>query len=423
MKKPYLSRYIEKDIELTLKVSGVVVVNGPKWCGKSTTCRMFAKSSYILDSKKKIELANFNPESILIGENPRLIDEWQFAPDLWNVARTEVDTRDESFGQFIFTGSSTPANKNDIFHNGAGRIATLKMYPMSLMESLESKGIVSLKDLFDKKIDKLFYQNEGFTLYDIAFYMCRGGWPSSLMENRDLALLSTKKYCNTLFDFENSSNTTFRNKKKDILLMLIKSYARNISTEVRKSTLKKDILENDDRNLDDDTFDSYLEALKDLFIIEDIETWNPNFRSKTSVITTPTRHFVDTSIALWALNMSPNDLLNDPNTFGLMFEDFVIRELRIYSKTLLGEVRHYRDNAGVECDAVIHLENGDYGLIEIKLGEESAIKHAIKTLNNLEKKIIDSNKKGPNFKAIITSCGMAYKIDDIFIIPINILKA
>ncbi len=252
--------------------------------------------------------------------------------------------------------------------------------------------------------------------------MCRGGWPSSLMENRELALLSTKKYCNTLFDFENSSNTTFRNKKKDILLMLIKSYARNISTEVRKSTLKKDILENDDRNLDDDTFDSYLEALQDLYIIEDIEAWNPNFRSKEIIISTPTRHFVDTSIALWALKMSPNDLLNDPNTFGLMFEDFVIRELKIYSKVLRGEVRHYRDGNGLECDAVIHLRNGKYALIEIKLGGEDAINKGIKNLNKLEKKISDANLNKPTFKMIITGSGFARTIDNIYIVPINILK-
>ena len=246
MELTYLKRYIENEIELTLKVSGVVVINGPKWCGKSTTSERFAKSSYILDNKKKIELANFSLKSILIGENPRLIDKWQFAPDLWNVARTEVDRRSEKFGQFIFTGSSTPANKDDIFHNGAGRISAFKMYPMSLAETQESKGIVSLKDLFDNKIDKLFCQNDGFTLLDIAFYMFRGGWPNSLIEDRALALRSTKKYCETLFNFENSSNTSFRNKKKDILLMLLKSYARNISTEVKKSTLKKDILENDD---------------------------------------------------------------------------------------------------------------------------------------------------------------------------------
>ena len=418
----YLKRYVEEEIKLNMKISGVVLIAGPKWCGKSTTSKLFVKSSYILDTKAKIELANFDPYGVLIGDNPRLIDEWQFAPDLWNAVRNEIDSRDEKKGQFIFTGSSTPVDKKDIFHNGAGRISKIKMYPLTLAESLDSKGIVSLNDLFEKKIDKLFYQNDKYTLLDTGFYMCRGGWPESLIEDRKLAVLNTKKYCNTLFDFENSPNTNFRNKKKDILMMLVKSYARNISTEVKKTTLKRDILENDSRNLDDDTFDSYLEALQDLYIFEDIEHWNPNFRSKTTVITTPTRHFVDTSIALWALKMSPSDLLNDPKTFGLMFEDFAIKELKVYSKVLDGEIRHYRDNAGLECDAVIHLEDGRYALIEIKLGDNEGIKKGCKTLNALEKKLLESDYKAPSFKAIITASGMAYKLEDIFIIPINILK-
>ena len=419
----YLKRYVEKDIEILLKTIGVIVVCGPKYCGKTTTSQRYSKSSYALTTKEKIEFAKSNPESILIGENPRLIDEWQHAPDLWNCVRAEVDRRDEKFGQFIFTGSSTPADKSEIFHNGAGRIYSLKMYPMSLMESLDSKGVISLKELFEtKEIKSIFYQNDNYNVLDTAFYMCRGGWPNSLDENKDLALIKTRNYCDTLFNFENSSNSKFRNKKKEIFLMLLKSYARNISTEVRKTTLKKDILENDDRNLDDDTFDSYLEALQDLYIIEDIEAWNPNFRSKEIIISTPTRHFVDTSIALWALNMSPNDLLNDPNTFGLMFEDFVIKELKIYSKVLDGEVRHYRDGNGLECDAVIHLRNGKYALIEIKLGGEDAIKKGINNLKKLENKIIESNLNKPTFKMIITGSGFARTLDDTYIVPINILK-
>ncbi len=420
----YLSRYVEKEIELALKVSGVVVVCGPKYCGKSTTSLLFAKSSYLLDTKKKIDLANFDPWSVLSGETPRLIDEWQLAPELWNVGRTEVDSRNEKFGQFIFTGSSTPANKKEIHHNGAGRFSTVKMYPMTLKEASCSRGIVSLKDLFDNANKELFYQNEGFNLLDTAFFMCRGGWPNSVcFEDKDLALLSTKKYCETLFDFENSPNSKFRNKKKDILLLLLKSYARNISTEARRSTLKQSILANDDRKLDDDTLDAYLEALRDLYIIEDLEPWNLNFRSKTSAIVTPTRHFVDTSIALWALKMSPNDLLNDPNTFGLMFEDFAVKELRVYAKSMNGEIRHYRDNAGLECDTVIHLEDGRFALIEIKLGDENGIEHAKKTLNSLENALIESNKGKPAFKMIVTAAGMAYKKGDIYVVPINTLEA
>lgn len=419
----YLKRYVEKDIEILLKTIGVIVVYGPKYCGKTTTSARFVKSSYALNNKAKIDMAKSDPESILIGENPRLIDEWQHAPDLWNCVRSEIDRRDDKFGQFIFTGSSTPADKDEIYHNGAGRIYSLKMYPMSLMESLDSKGIISLKELFESnETKKIFYQNDKYTVLDTAFYMCRGGWPNSLDEDREFALIKTRNYCETLFNFENSHNSKFRNKKKSIFLMLLKSYARNISTEVKKTTLKNDILENDDRDLDGDTFDSYLEALQDLYIIEDIEAWNPNFRSKEIIISTPTRHFVDTSIALWALNMSPNDLLNDPNTFGLMFEDFVIRELKIYSKVLDGEVRHYRDGNGLECDAVIRLRNGKYALIEIKLGGEDAIKKGINNLKKLENKIIESNLNKPTFKMIITGTGFARTIDDTYIVPINILK-
>lgn len=419
----YLKRYVEKDIEILLKTIGVIVVCGPKYCGKTTTSARFVKSSYALNNKAKIDMAKSDPESILIGENPRLIDEWQHAPDLWNCVRSEIDRRDNKFGQFIFTGSSTPADKDEIYHNGAGRIYSLKMYPMSLMESLDSKGVISLKELFESnEIKKIFYQNDKYTVLDTAFYMCRGGWPNSLDEDREFALIKTRNYCDTLFNFENSHNSKFRNKKKEIFLMLLKSYARNISTEVKKTTLKNDILENDDRDLDDDTFDSYLEALQDLYIIEDIDAWNPNFRSKEIIISTPTRHFVDTSIALWALNMSPNDLLNDPNTFELMFEDFVIRELKIYSKVLDGEVRHYRDGNGLECDAVIHLRNGKYALIEIKLGGEDAIKKGINNLKKLENKIIESNLNKPTFKMIITGTGFARTIDDTYIVPINILK-
>lgn len=419
----YLKRYVEKDIEILLKTVGVIVVCGPKYCGKTTTSARFVKSSYALNNKAKIDMAKSDPESILIGENPRLIDEWQHAPDLWNCVRSEIDRRDNKFGQFIFAGSSTPADKDEIYHNGAGRIYSLKIYPMSLMESLDSKGVISLKELFESnEIKKIFYQNDKYTVLDTAFYMCRGGWPNSLDEDREFALIKTRNYCDTLFNFENSHNSKFRNKKKEIFLMLLKSYARNISTEVKKTTLKNDILENDDRNLDDDTFDSYLEALQDLYIIEDIDAWNPNFRSKEIIISTPTRHFVDTSIALWALNMSPNDLLNDPNTFELMFEDFVIRELKIYSKVLDGEVRHYRDGNGLECDAVIHLRNGKYALIEIKLGGEGAIKKGINNLKKLENKIIESNLNKPTFKMIITGTGFARTIDDTYIVPINILK-
>lgn len=418
----YLKRYIEKQIEEALDASGVVVVAGPKFCGKTTTCELFAKSKYSLDTKRKIQLVAANPEAILVGENPRLIDEWQNVPDLWNCARSEIDHREDKFGQFIFTGSSTPADKEDIYHSGSGRIVTITMRPMSLYESKESKGLVSLIDLFNSK-KELFIVNENYSLLDTAFYICRGGWPLSLEDDKEKALRITKNYCSTLFNFENSKNQKFRNKKPEIFKMILRSYARNISTEVRKTILIDDINKNDDRKLDEDTFDQYIEALKDLFILKDIEAWNPNFRSKTVIITSPTRHFVDTSVAAYSLNMSPNDLLNDPKTYGLLFEDFAVKELSIYVSGYEGEIRHFRDGNGLECDAVIHLPDGRYALVEIKLGGEELINEGITKLKAIKKKIIENGQNLPTFMMVITASGDAYIQDDVYIVPINILKA
>ena len=419
----YLKRYIEEEIIKSLETSGVVVVAGPKFCGKTTTCELFAKSKYALDTKAKINMVEANPEAILIGDNPRLIDEWQNVPDLWNCVRTEVDHRDNKFGQFIFTGSSTPADKTDIYHSGSGRIVTIIMRTMSLFESGESKGLVSVEGLFKGEYKKLFYINENHNLLDVAFYICRGGWPLSLVEDRNKALKITKNYCSTLFSFENTKNQKFRNKKPDIFKMILRSYARNISTEARKSVIINDVNKHDDRKLDEDSFDEYIEALQDLYIIKDIDAWNPNFRSKTVIITSPTRHFIDTSIATNALNMSPDDLLNDSKTFGFMFEDFAVKELSIYSSKIGGEIRHFRDGNGLECDAVIHLPNGEYALIEIKLGGETLIKEGKDKLKQLKNKIIENKQKLPSFMMILIASGDAHIEDDIYIVPINMLKA
>ena len=418
----YYKRYIEKQIQELLDTTGAVVVAGPKFCGKTTTCKLFANSEYSLSTKSKIELAQSNPEAILIGNNPRLIDEWQHVPDLWNCARNEIDTRDNKFGQFIFTGSSTPADKEEIYHSGAGRIVTIMMRPMSLFETKESTGQISLTNLF-KNENKITFINTNHNIYDVAFYICRGGWPLSIVENREKALKITDNYFNGLFEFENNKNEKFRNKKKAIFQMILRSYARNISTEARKSTIANDINKNDDRNLDLSTLDDYLVALNDLYILKDIDAWNPNFRSKTSVITTPTRHFVDTSIAAKALNISPQDLINDPETFGLFFEDFAVNELSIYAQNINGEIKHYRDSNGLECDAVIHLKDGKYALVEIKLGGEKLIKDGINTLTNLQNKIKKDGQNLPSFLMIVTAVGDAYTTKEgIHVVPINMLR-
>jgi len=419
----YLPRYIEKEIQNALKTSGTVVVAGPKFCGKTTTCERFAESQFSLDTKQKIALAEASPEAVLFGATPRLIDEWQMVPDLWNVARREIDHRDTKFGQFLFTGSSTPANKEDIYHSGAGRIVTVEMRTMSLFETGESKGLVSLAGLFAGSVSGLPIINDSHDLRDIAFYICRGGWPLSLVPDRQLALRITKNYCSTLFSFENSKNGRFRNKKPAIFEMMLRTYARNISTEARKGVLINDVNAHEDLRICEETFDDYHEALRDLFIIKDIEAWNPNFRSKTAIISTPTRHFVDTSLAAFALRISPEDLLRDPNTFGLFFEDFAVKELAIYAGCMGGEVRHYRDGNGLECDAVIHLENGQYGLVEIKLGGESLIEEGIRKLKALSAKIAEAGKRPPAFKMVLTATGNAYSKDGTIILPINLLKA
>lgn len=419
----YYNRYIERQIKEALEISGGVLVSGPKFCGKTTTCKRFASSLYALDTKEKIQLVQSSPLSILQGSRPRLIDEWQNVPDLWNCARTQIDSSEEKFGLFIFTGSSTPANRNEIYHSGAGRFVTLCMNPMSLYESKDSTGEVSLSALFEEPQQHLFGINENYTLQDTAFYLCRGGWPLSVLGGRDKALRITSAYYSTLFEFENSKNAKFRNKKKNIFLMILKSYARNISTEARRKLILDDVNAHEDRNLDEDTFEEYVEALRDLFIIRDIEAWNPNFRSKTAVITSPTRHFVDTSIAAGALNISPDDLMNDPRTYGMFFEDFAINQLRVYTEALGGEIRHYRDSKGLECDAVVHLNDGRFALVEVKLGGENLIRDGISTLSSLRNKIKTDKLPEPSFEMIITACGNAYTTDTgIHIVPINMLR-
>lgn len=421
--KKYYSRLIERQIEHKLKSSGAVLVAGPKFCGKTTTCMLYQKSFIKLNTQQAIGIAKLNPKGVLIGDNPRLIDEWQTVPDIWNQVKNSLDA-DYAFGKFILTGSSTPADKTQIYHSGAGRIVPLKMRPMSLYESEESKGTVSLSELFSNPSLEYFDTNDDFTLNDAAYLLCRGGWPISVQDDKDLGLEITRNYYDSLFVFENSENEKFRNKKPEIFKMILRSLARNISTEAPNSTIIDDVRSSNSRTMDPKTFDEYADALNDLFIIEDIKAWNPNIRSKTSIRTSDTRHFVDTSIACRALNISPDDLLGDMKSFGLFFEDFAVRDLAIYATTLDGEVRHYRDNAGLECDAVIHLPNGKWGAIEIKLGGEKLIADGVKSLSTLRDKLIEkSDEQAPTFMMILTACGPLYKRPDgIFVVPINCLK-
>lgn len=419
----YYKRLIEKDIELKLRTSGAVVVAGPKFCGKTTTCMLYQKSFVKLNTKQTITMARMSPKWALEGEKPRLIDEWQKAPDLWNQIKDDLDF-DYQFGKFILTGSSTPADKTEVHHSGAGRIAPVKMRPMSLWESQESKGTVSLIELFDEKSDYPWDLNSEISLEDIAFLICRGGWPISVRAPKDIAVEITKNYYNGLFVFEYCENERFRNKKPEVLKMILKSYTRHISTEAAISTIIADVRQSNERTMDPKTFDDYMEALKDLYVIEDLPAWNPNIRSKTIIRSTPTRHFIDTSIACRALGVSPNDLMNDLESFGLFFEDFAVRDLSIYANAIGGTVTHYRDNTGLECDAVVHLEDGRWGAIEIKLGGDELIEHGAQSLKNLRDKITSiSEERAPSFLMVLTAVGGAYRREDgVYVAPINLLK-
>ena len=419
----YYDRLVEKEIELKLRTSGAIVVAGPKFCGKTTTCMLYQKSFIKLNTKQAIAMARMNPKGVLSGDNPRLIDEWQKAPDIWNQVKDDLDVKYE-FGKSILTGSSPPADKTEVHHSGAGRIAPVKMRPMSLWESKESKGTVSLEDLFDGGKNFPWDLNQDFLLKDVAHLICRGGWPIAVLAPEEIAIEITKNYWNGLFVFEDSENERFRNKKPEVLRMIVRSYARHISTEAALATIIADVRQSNERTMDHKTFSDYLEALNDLYILEDMEAWNPNIRSKTSIRSTPTRHFVDTSIACRALNIMPDDLMRDLESFGLFFEDLAVRDLRVYAGTLGGEVRHYRDNAGLECDAVVHLEDGRWGAIEIKLGGDDLIEAGASSLKTLKSKIEEkSDENSPSFLLVLTAAGGAYKREDgVYVAPVNLLK-
>lgn len=427
LKNEYINRLAQNELSRKLDSSGCVLVTGPKFCGKSTMCEQFCKSKTELKKSNDIELALADPISTLKGEKPHLIDEWQKAPEIWNVIKDDLD-KDYQFGKYILTGSTTPVNEKKIQHSGAGRISSLLLKPFTLYESGESKGIISLKDLFNnKKIDTYFSNENDIHLEDIAYYICRGGWPISLKAKKESAIDVTENYYQGLFKIENENDDFaifLKNKNIDLLKMILKSYARNISTQCKKTKMIKDILASESREtLSEETFDDYTKTLKDLFIIYDLPAWNLNLRSTVAVRTASTHHFIDTSIATASLGITPNNLMNDLKSFGYFFEDFAIRDLSVYAQASKAKLKHYRDSSGQEIDAVIEMPNGEYGAIEIKISSEDNINKGIKSLNSFENKMKNSRLKTPVFKMILTSHGSCYKTNDnIYIIPINFLK-
>ncbi len=420
----YKKRIADKLLEKKLKGKGAVLIQGAKWCGKTTTAEQISKSILYMskpeDKLQNITLADINPSILLEGETPRLIDEWQIAPKLWDAIRFEIDHRNTE-GNFILTGSSVPADMNEVTHSGTGRFAWLTMRPMSLYESEESNGKVSLEELF-KNIDNISANNE-LKLEDIAYLCCRGGWPRSIFMEKEIALEQAFDYYDAVVesDISRVDNT---NRNPERVKKLMRAYARNIGTQASNETLKNDMKENDISSLDSDTIYSYIEALKKIFVVEESTAWNPNLRSQIAIRTSNTRYFVDPSIATTALGIGPNDLIHDLNTFGFIFESLCIRDLRIYAESIGGTVYHYRDANGLECDAVIHLRNGSYGLIEIKLGGDKLVKEGIENLKNMYNKIDTEKMNNPSFLMVLTATGnYAYKREDgVYIVPIGCLK-
>jgi len=423
--KNYRPRIADEMLRKMLRRIGAVLVQGPKWCGKTTTSEQIAKSIlYMADpsmQKAYLQTAELNTSLLLVGETPRLIDEWQLAPKIWDAVRFEVDHRGEE-GQFILTGSAVPASTENINHTGTGRISRLTMRPMSLFESGESNGSVSFEWLFSQPENPpIGIANLGIN--DLAFLICRGGWPNSVTKQKDDALALAFDY----FDAVTESDVSRVDGVKRVpekVRRLMRSYARHQGTQTSVDVIKQDMLSNDDSTISENSIISYIDALKMIFVIEDMAAWNPNLRSKTAIRTADTRYFVDPSIATAALGLGPTDLLNDLNTMGLLFETLAVRDLRVYADALDGKIYHYRDKTGLECDAVMHLRNGSYGLIEIKLGGDTLIAEGVETLTDLSKKIDTTKMPNPSFLMVLTGIGeYAYRREDgVYVVPIGCLK-
>ncbi|MDL2312809.1 DUF4143 domain-containing protein [Bacteroidales bacterium OttesenSCG-928-B11] len=420
----YKPRVIDKLLARKLQGKGAVLIEGPKWCGKTSTAEQQAKSIIYLSDPKRYSqymlFADESPEIILNGATPRLIDEWQLAPKLWDAVRFEVDHRKE-MGQFILTGSAVPASRENIHHSGTGRFAWLTMRPMSLWESGDSSGAVSLRQLFDTP--KVIAATNETTLQQIAFLTCRGGWPLASLLSKDIALDQAFDYYDAVVNSDiQQSDGVSRDAAR--VKRLMRSYARHQGTQASHAQIYKDMKTNDNETLEEDTIYSYLNALRRIFVVEDMPAWNPNLRSKTAIRTSNTRYFVDPSIATAALGLGPDDLMNDLETFGLFFETLCVRDLRVFAQTLDGEVFHYRDKTGLECDAVIHLRNGSYGLVEVKMGGEKLIDEGASTLLTLASKIDTTKMKSPSFLMILTAVGgFAYRRKDgVYVVPIACLK-
>lgn len=419
----YKKRIADEILRKRLGAIGAVLIEGPKWCGKTTTAMQQANSILFMQDSSNAaminQMADIGPKLLLEGDTPRLLDEWQVAPELWDAVRFEVDMRNAP-GQFILTGSAVPMLKSTA-HTGTGRIWRMTMRPMSLYESGDSTGEVSLEALFLGKFNDVVKNKLDFD--DISYLICRGGWPMAMQQTKEDALMNAYAYYDGVVNSDLSrADGVLRNPQN--VDLLLRSYARMIGSQSTLTNIRADMKIVDEQELDINTVRSYIETLKKIFVVEELSGWNPNIRSKNAIRTSPTRYFVDPSIAVAALNLGPSNLANDLNTMGFFFENMCIRDLRVYADGLNGSLYKYRDKYGLECDAVLTLRNGQYALIEIKLGGTKAVEEGAEALNKLEKLITEKGYNPPTFKMIITGnnpYGYRRK-DGIYQIPIGCLK-
>lgn len=419
----YKPRIADKLLEFRLRATGAVLIEGAKWCGKTTTAARCAKSClYMADAdnlEQNLAAAELKPSLLLAGDVPRLLDEWQIAPKLWDAVRFTVDQRGAA-GQFILTGSAVPADKSKILHSGTGRFSWLRMRPMSLFESGESSGEVSLARLFSGSSDILGINP--LSIQDLAFLTCRGGWPQAVSLGKEEALFVANNYAEGVIHSDMSRVDGIKRDPSRIR-KLLRVYARHQGTQASAGMLIKD-MSKEDNPLSENTVLSYLSALRSIFVIEEANAWNPSVRSATTVRTSPTRYFVDPSIAAAALGLSPDMLMADLRTFGFLFETLCIRDLRVYAESIGGEVSHFRTKGNLECDAVVHLRNGKYGLVEIKLGGETAINHGVETLKEVESQLDTKTMGEPSFLMVLSGADRyAYRrTDGVLVVPVGTLR-
>lgn len=422
--KEYKQRVSDAILTQKLEGKGAVLIEGAKWCGKTTTARQHARSVLNLGDTTEYErskdMMNISSRLLLDGDTPRLIDEWQTLPGLWDSVRCEVDTRGKS-GQFILTGSSVPPDMSQMRHSGVGRISILRMRPMSLYESGEGNGSVSLESLFNGETIEPMHAE--VTIDEVAYQICRGGWPQATCQSGRIALSHARDYFDVVTEYDiRQIDGAMRNPNRARAIM--RSYARNQGYQTPFSTIKADILHNECMNISDDTIADYVNAMSKMFVIEDMPSWNPNLRSKAAIRQSACRYFVDPSIAAAAIGAGPGDLIKDLKAMGMFFENMAIRDLRVYAEVLDGNVFHFRDSNGLECDAVVHLHDGRYGLIEVKLGGRDKTEEGAASLMKLYNTLDYTRMCKPSFMMVVVGVGQyAYqRKDGIFVVPLACLK-